>query len=166
MHQKIRDHMPSFSDLISKYCFIRIILNLSPMQIVVWQVFHTLPRSRDWIWLVGAFSFHLLLLEGKQLFSQEALQQEACRIFLTLSHSPTRVAGCTVAGASREKMWKAEGDHLQEEVEKKFQTKTLFQVTADDFSFPILVWPLPEERVMLSLRLVISCWEKWSEGHE
>lgn len=29
---------------------------------------------------------------------------------------------------------KAEGDHLQKEVERKFQMATLFQITADDFS--------------------------------
>lgn len=40
MHQKIRDHMTSLSDLIGQYSSVGIILNLSPMYIVVaWQFF-------------------------------------------------------------------------------------------------------------------------------
>lgn len=54
-----------------------------------------------------------------------------------------------VAGTSRENMWKAEGDHLQKEAEKKFQMMTLLQITADGFYFPALAWPLQEKRVML-----------------
>lgn len=48
-----------------------------------------------------------------------------------------------------EKDVRAACDHLQREVEKKFQMKTLFQITANGLSFPALAWPLQEKRVML-----------------
>lgn len=81
--------------------------------------YHILPGSRDWIWPVGAYSFHTFPLEAKQLFNQEHFSKRHVVFLWCLLRAQHRLHIVTVAVACGEKVWKARGWASAEEGRKR-----------------------------------------------